>query len=527
MNNRIFFDWVSPKLDVPLLVILSLCLGVSSGVSIAVSSYMVSGLSTSNADAAMCTYAYFAGMAVGFTLINAMNTYFKSKILLVAICVLLIFFNFILTKTDEAPLIILVTFFIGVVRMMGAIIMLTSFMPLLMPKGERYKLYCVYFPLTLLVSPVSGFAMAWLSDRFNWHFSFHFCNLLLLLALLIVVVCVHDHRKKHSIPLWKFDWFSHVLISAWTLSFIYFLAYGRYKDWFDSKEIRWSLYIAVVCLVWLMIRNTTARKPLMDFKIFRERNIRVGLVLTFVCGAFFTMTNSLNMWMTVAFKKNYVENAYVNLAPCVGYFIGTAICYFYFKNYRNFKFMLILTVAFYTMSFVLMYPLVDANVSQAQLFFPLVLRGIGIVLSYITLGLYITAEVPQEYLQSIPPILIFVRTFFGPAVWGNLYSIWLYSTQIKLLNKLASWTNSDAVGALVNAQYHTKGITNSSVAAYQSYMQQAVLGSIKELFGWVILMGCGLMFFLFFFPIYKKVDRKVFNWTKSKNTADIAATVAA
>lgn len=527
MPDRMFYSWVPAKLDFPILMILAICLGISAGISPQIGTYMVSALSTNPADASMCNYSYFAGMTVAFAIIERIKSFFTMKQLLVGIVIALLFCNATLSRTDSSALIILLTFFVGVFRIMGALLILGRLAPILMPQGERYMLYCVYFPLTLLVSPLGGLVMATLSNNVNWRFAFHFCNLLLFGALIIVVALVPNQEQGRRLPLWKFDWFSHFLLAGWLMAFVYLLVYGRIYDWFDNRSVCIAAIVFVTCILLLLFRNLFQKKPFLHFEIFKERNIRIGLILMFCFGAFFTLTTMMNNLMNVAFRIDPLENAKVNTFPAIGYIIGAAIAFFYFKKRDNFKVMILATVFIYWLSCVMLYFLVDTQVSVAQLFLPMVVRGVAIVLSYITIGLYVTAEVPSQYLPIIPFFLIFFRTFLGPAIWGNLYSNWLAIRQVQLMDALATWSTSDVSDPVFLQRFQASSGHGLDIGKiYSTYRQQAVISSIKELLGYLCIAGIIMFSCVLLLPIYKKVDRQVFNWLKKKNNEGVATTVA-
>lgn len=526
MSNRIFHSWVNPRLDLPLLLILTICMGISSGISPQIGTYMVSALSTNPADASMCNYAYFVGMTVAFSIIERIKSFFTTKQLLLSVCIALLFCNAVLSRTDSSELIVLLTFFVGVFRIMGAILMVSSLAPILMPQGQRYKLYCVYFPITLLVSPLGGLAMATMADKVNWRFAFHFCNFLLFFALILIIVLVPNKGQGRRLPLWKFDWFAHFLLAGWMMAFIYLLVYGRINDWFDSPNVRIAALVFVVCILFLLVRNLFQRRPFLQFEIFKERNIRIGMILMFFLGAFFTMTNTINTLMNISFHVNPVQNAKVNTFVIVGYLLGALIAFLYFRSYSNFKVMILATITFYWSSCALLYFLVDSQVSEARLFLPMVLRGIAIILSYITIGLYVTAEVPRKYLPIIPFYLVFFRTFLGPSIWGNLYANWLSMQQVRLVDRIAGWSASDISDPVFLERFHlAKGHGLDVGTIYKVFHQQAILASVKELLGYLCIGGILLFICVLFLPIYKKVDRQVFNWLKKKNLEGVATTV--
>lgn len=187
--------------------------------------------------------------------------------------------------------------------------------------------------------------------------------------------------------------------------------------------------------------------------------------------------------------------------------------------------MILLTVFCYLVSTILFYFLVDTQTSANQMFIPLVLRGLAIMFSYVTIGMYAYSGLTSLEIPIASAILIFVRSFLGPVFWGSVFSNWLYYRPIQLLDRLAA--NSDVTDPLFQLRFQGSHTPNADpLSAYKVFYSEASLGSIKELFGWAAVIGLGLFIFLVFFPIYKKPDRKLFNWGITENEEDIATAVA-
>ncbi|MCA6067979.1 MFS transporter [Chryseobacterium sp. RG1] len=522
MHNRLFRDWVHPKLDLLLLVIISICLGATSGVSSTISVYMVSDLAANPADANMTSYAYLAGMAVSFPLIVTLRNYFSSKELLIFICCILLFFNFTLSKTDNTFEVVIASFFIGIARLMGSIIMVVNIIPILMPRGERYQMYAVYYPLSLIVSPLAGMFQVWLADELGWRYSFHFSNIFLFVTLLVTFLLVSGRMHTRRIPLWKFDWFSLFLLSGWMLSFTYVMVYGRTDDWLDSPKIRFAAISALVLLLLFLLRNKLRRHKIIDFTVFRFRNVRVGIVMMFLSSVFFSLSTLINSLLNITYASNPLENASVNAYPILGYITGAVVAFLYFRKYNNFKILLLATVFCYLLSTFMLYQIVDRQTEPYRFFLPMFLRGIAILLSYMTVGLYLAVDISSDDFSMSATILIFVRSFLGPVIFGGIYSTLLYYHQVQILDKLASWV--DQSDPLFQLRFPGLHHNVDPILAYKELNVQASLSAIKELYGWVCIIGICMFIILIFFPIHKKQSRNIFNWGKTKNEDEIAST---
>lgn len=524
MRNRLFHDWVNPKLDAWLLIIMSICIGFTSGLSTAISSYVISGLAANPADAAMCSYVYAGGMAVSFTFSGSLRSYYSSKQLIIVSALLLMFLNFALTQTDSPTIVILCTFFIGGIRLLGIIVVVVNLIPILMPQGERYKLYCVYYPISLMVTPLSGIFQVNLAERLGWHFSFHVSNLTLFIVLILIIIFAKNIHYGRRIPLWKFDWFGLCLMCGWIVAFSYVLAYGRNQDWLSSRDIQIAVVLCAGLLLLYILRNELIRNKILQFDLFLKRNVRVGLIIMFFFCIFYNLSSPLSTWMNISFRNDPIENASANIYPIYGYILGAGISFLYYMYYNTFKPMILFTTFCYIISTTSFYLLVDTQTTASQMFYPLVLRGVAIICSYITIGMYAYSGLTTTEISIASAILIFVRSYLGPAIWGCVFSNWLYYRPIQLLDKLAS--SSDATDPLFQLRFQGLHTPNADpLVAYKVFYTQASLESIKELFGWSCVIGVGMFIFLVFFPIYKKPDRKLFNWGKTENEEDLASAV--
>jgi len=112
----------------------------------------------------------------------------------------------------------------------------------------------------------------------------------------------------------------------------YMLDEGERKDWFDSSIIRTCAFVTVVGLVGFVMREVTARKPIVDLRALRDRSIWSGCLLgagfgTTLIGVNFILPQYLQG--TLAFTPT-LSGQYllfrgvpvVLLAPAIGAILG-------------------------------------------------------------------------------------------------------------------------------------------------------------------------------------------------------------
>lgn len=524
MRQRLFYDWLNPKFDIWILIFMGICMGFTSGASMALS-YMIPDLAIDPTISMMCIYSYTAGIAMSFAVFPKLRDYLNTKEMLIGICILLICFNYILSETDSPAIIVSMSFLIGCVRLLGSMMIVINLMPILMPNGQRFQLYAVYYPISFATSPLSNYLQALLADRFGWHESLNIANILLFLILIIVILLVPYKAIRRRIPLWKFDWFGFLMMAGWMLSFVYVLTYGKALAWFNSQRIIIALITLAFCLFALSFQHFILHPKLrlLNFTILKERNARVGLIIIFFFGIFYAMSTPLSAWMNIAFHNNPIERAHVNTYPIYGYILGALICFLYYRKFDNFKNMLILVILCYLSAAFWFYSIIDQQTSALMMFGPLVLRAMGIIISYITVSLYLAMSLKEHY-RTIILIFIFIRSFLTSVVFGSLYANWMYYRPTQLMVRLASWTDSN--DALFISHLRNAHVSSSdAMSAYKLFKTQATLAATKELLGLICIAGVIMFIILLYLPIYKKLNRHIFTWTKYDGDDDAAETV--
>jgi DHA2 family multidrug resistance protein len=133
----------------------------------------------------------------------------------------------------------------------------------------------------IMVGPIAGPVLGgWLTDAFNWRWTF-FVNLPVgILAFLIAAAYLPRVPKR----LRGFDFFGFTVLSIGVGALQLMLDRGEQVDWFNSMEI-WIYLCLTIAGFWVFIVHLlTGKNTFIDPKIFLDRNFATGLVFIFVIG---------------------------------------------------------------------------------------------------------------------------------------------------------------------------------------------------------------------------------------------------
>ncbi|WPV01559.1 hypothetical protein SNE26_07205 [Mucilaginibacter sp. cycad4] len=489
-------------------------LSFNGGIPSTVSGYVVGSQNSIAADLTMASFAYTAGMASVLPLTLRLQQFSAKKTLLCLIFPVLIFLNFLYTVTDQPLAMVMISFTIGFIKMIATLIVVISLIPILMPRGERYQLYCIYYPLSLVFGPVSGFLSAIIADHWGWKFGLHTQNLFLFTGLLIIVFLVHPNRQSKKVPLYGYDWLGTVLYSITLILCCYVFAYGVTEDWFNSVKVKLASAGAIISGMLFIRQSLAVRRPLMNFNFLKQWKPMLGVSILGMFCLFFSTSALISPFLNVVFRNNPVESAQINTYVIPGYLTGTTLCFLYYRKFTRFNTMAAVCCASYLLSNLLMYRLTSVYTAPGDLFLPMFLRAMATVIAYISVGIYVTSNISYVLINDITLLIITMRSLFAPAIGTAFYSNMIYGGTVRYTDKLAA--NMDSLSPFVAAR-------NASL--FYNVKTQATLLAIRDVYGLLILVGFVMLAFLIVFPFHGSDKRVVFDWKKPFYGKEVAQSI--
>jgi hypothetical protein len=113
----------------------------------------------------------------------------------------------------------------------------------------------------------------------------------------------------------------------------------------------------------------------------------------------------------------------------------------------------------------------------------------GVITSYIGIGVYMAGNIPSKYYLSGLVFLILTRSFLVPVVWSNVIANWYYHLQVHHANDLASIIDK----------------TNSLVMQRGNMMKsaqiQAALLSVRDAYTWLFIIGVVVTLLILIFSL--------------------------
>jgi DHA2 family multidrug resistance protein len=162
----------------------------------------------------------------------------------------------------------------GALQPLSQAILLESF-----PPAKRGSAMAA-FGLGVVVAPVLGPTLGgWLTDSYSWRWAFYINIPIGILAAWMIVQFVKDPPYIKNARPGGIDKIGFGLLAIWLAALQIILDKGQEDDWFNAVWIRWMTVVLVASFIAFLVVELRSDKPLVDLRVFRNRNFALGCVL--------------------------------------------------------------------------------------------------------------------------------------------------------------------------------------------------------------------------------------------------------
>ena len=179
----------------------------------------------------------------------------------------------------------------GALQPLSQAILMESF-----PPAKRGMAMAV-FGMGVVVAPIIGPVLGgWITDNYSWRWIFFINVPLGALAVLMSQAFVEDPpylRDARENLGGKIDYIGFGALAIWLGTLQIILDRGQEDDWFNATWVCWASLVSLVSLVFLIVWELRVEHPLVDIRVFRNRNFAMGTLLMTVVGIVLYSTTAL------------------------------------------------------------------------------------------------------------------------------------------------------------------------------------------------------------------------------------------
>ncbi len=157
-------------------------------------------------------------------------------------------------------------------------------------RGQAMAVYGMGIIVAPLIGPLLG---GWITDNYTWRWIFYINVPVGILALLMIQTFVEDppyiSRPKHL----SIDYIGLGLMAIAFTTLQVALDKGQEADWFSAVWVRWFLGIAAFSLIAFIVYELRTRAPIVNLRIFADRNLATGTFLIGLLGVIIYGTTAI------------------------------------------------------------------------------------------------------------------------------------------------------------------------------------------------------------------------------------------
>jgi DHA2 family multidrug resistance protein len=167
----------------------------------------------------------------------------------------------------------------GALQPIAQSVLLESFPP------EKRGSAMALFGLGVVVAPIIGPTLGgWITDNYSWRWIFYINLPVGALAVLLANMFVEDPPYIRNQRPGRIDFVGFALMAVGLGALELVLDTGQKEDWFSSGWIIWCSIITVSAIVAFVVWELSVKEPIVNLRVFKNRNFAVGTLLIFSVG---------------------------------------------------------------------------------------------------------------------------------------------------------------------------------------------------------------------------------------------------
>ena len=286
-------------------------------------------------------------------------------------------------------------------------IMLESF-----PRQKRGAAMAI-FAQGVVVAPILGPTLGgWITDSYSWRWIFYINLPVGILAVLAAQWLVEDppyiQRNKSA----TIDYVGFGLLAVWLATLQILLDKGQEADWFGAVWVRWFTLVSVLSLTGFVWWQLKAEHPLVDLRVFKNRNFTIGLILMTTLGAIlYGTTAQIPLFLQTLMGYPALQSGYAMSPRGIAAFVTTFFVGRILGKIRT-RWMLCFGFVMLTVSS-FMLSRINLDVARINIIWPSIVNGIAISFIFVPLTTTTMSQLSQQELGNASGLYNLMRNLGG------------------------------------------------------------------------------------------------------------------
>lgn len=471
-NKGLFSDWV-PKLVMLLLIILFIIpIMTVSGVYTNNISDLAGHFGSYTEHIQYASNAVTIGMSLALAIVMRVKMRFRSKEIIVGTSLMIAGLLGICATTSNVYLYIGANLLIGFLKMFALLEMVIPVMFMLSPSGEKNRFYSLFYQVAIGAGTFTGYISSIYIHNYNVPNAIYLCIIVMLGIALLGTIFMHNKRFCRKVPLYQIDWVSILFVGIFLMTLNYGVTFMKQQNWLNSPSIRWSLIISILSISYVVFRQAHLRKKTYYLSAFvKLSSVRFGVLLLVFQAMYLSVSSVYMQWTMGALGHDALTSARLNLWTIPGLVIGSIFGVVGFKKKWHIKFYILMGFVAFFINTLLTYLTIQPNMNIEMLYFPMVFKGIGMVILFIAVWYYVTVDLTMPDGLGVISLLMVFRTFVSLGITGAITAYLSTQFQMQSMADMSNYWDVNLMGA-------------AAMQGYGSMTLSSLLASGKTLLGW-------------------------------------------
>ncbi len=276
-------------------------------------------------------------------------------------------------------------------------------------RGMAMALWGIGVVIAPIVGPVLG---GWVTDNLTWRWAFYINLPIGLLSLVLTALLIFDPAYIRAQRPGRIDYWGLGFLAVGLGALQVVLDKGEREDWFSSGFITRLAILAAVALIILVYWELKTKDPVVDLRLFKERNYSSGTTIMFFFG--FVLYGSIMLLplflqtllgydaTTAGWALAYGGIGSLIIMPVVGRLTQVLD-----NRILIFVGLVINAVAVYLMS------LYNTQIDYATAWWPRFIQGFGLGTTFVSLTTLTMSRISQEKMGNATGIFNLMRNLGG------------------------------------------------------------------------------------------------------------------
>ena len=272
--------------------------------------------------------------------------------------------------------------------------------------------------LSSTLGPTIG---GYLTDTFSWHWLF-LVNIVPGIAVAVTVWLLIDIDKPELSLLRHFDVTGLVLMALFLGCLQYALQEGPRWDWFSDNTILMAVVVSSIASGFFFWRVLTYHQPIVDLRVFTNRNFTLGSFYTFVVGTgMYSTTYLIPLFLAQVRGFSSLQIGETVVVTGLAQLAMSPISPLLARK-MDLRLMLSIGIGLFAVAMYLTAGLTN-QAGFVELFVPQVLRGMALMMCYIPANLIALSSVPQDKLKNAAGLYNLTRDLGGAIALATIGTV--------------------------------------------------------------------------------------------------------